>query len=469
MSRQVTQLLKAVSATALRKPPVNDLDRAYRALSGKLGTYNLLWDYYDGDQPLMYTSKRMDDIFKDLEMSKFMENWCAVVVDSAQDRIVLKSLSCDNTKAQDQLTLDWEDHDLAIEASDTHEAALVIGEAFIIAWEETNEDDEDELGVFYNDPRLCHLFYKPSNPKKKLFGAKWWIDAKDYARITLYYPERLEYYRTIKASTQVRSHKSFEPYSPTEGGEPSAENPYGEVPFFHFRLERRKVKSDLTNIIPLQNGINKLVTDMMVAAEFGAFPQRWVISHAELGELKNVPWEIWGIPAGDGTGQRVSVGQFAAADLENYIKAKDSLASAVAIISRTPKHYLVGRTGGDLSGEALIAMEAPLNKRCSEHIAQFKPIWKDLARFILKVRKIDVERRDINVIFEKPETVQPKTEAEIRNLGKSSGIPLNTLLRDEGKDEAWIEQMEADKKAAKDAAPMLALLSDIRKRGSGEE
>ncbi|GAH41652.1 unnamed protein product, partial [marine sediment metagenome] len=237
-------------------------------------------------------------------------------------------------------------------------------------------------------------------------------------------------------------------------------------PFFHYRLERRKVKSDLTNAIPLQNGINKLATDMMVAAEYGAFPQRWVISNTDTEALDNSPDRIWEIAAGDGMGQQTSVGQFGATSLSNYIGAIDSLASTLAIISRTPKHYLFLQSG-DPSGEALIAMEAPLTKRCTDHIKQFTPIWQDLARFILKVRNIEVDKKEIIVDFDSPETIQPKTEAEIRKLGREVGIPLNTLLRDEGKDVAWIEQMEKDKKDAEGDVTMQTLLGEIRRANSG--
>lgn len=457
-------LSRALASTD--KLPINDLDRAYQALSGKLPIYNTLWKYYDGDHPLMYTSKRMAELFDDLEMAKFVENWCAVVIDAANDRILLESLSSKNAATQKQLTSDWEDFNLAIEANDVHEAALVTGESFLIVWVETNAEEEDELQIFYNDPRLCHLFYEPSNPRKKRYGAKWWIDTDGHIRLTLYYPDRLEYYRTKKEGKQVKDYRSFEKFGLGEEGEmDTAENPFGEVPIFHYRLERRSVKSDLTNAIPMQNGINKLVTDMMVAAEYGAFKQRWIISNADTKALKNSPNEIWGIPAGDGMGQQASVGEFGATDLDNYIKAIDSLASAIAVISRTPKHYLFGQ-GGDPSGEALIAMEAPLNKRCTDHISRFVPVWKDVARFMLKVRGIEVNKRDIVATFADPETVPPKTEAEIRQLGKGAGIPLTTLLREEGKDDAWIEQMEADKEEERKASPMVALLGEMRNSGN---
>ncbi len=47
-----------------------------------------------------------------------------------------------------------------------------------------------------------------------------------------------------------------------------------------------------------------------MVGDFGSFPQRYIISNAEIGKLENAPNEIWAIPAGDGVGQQTSVGQF---------------------------------------------------------------------------------------------------------------------------------------------------------------
>jgi len=418
-----------------------DLDRAYKALTAKLNGYDNLWNYYDGDQPLMYTARRMADLFKDLDMANFTENWCSVVIDSANDKIHLSNVSVKDASADALLKSVWNNLEVDLEASDVHEAALVVGESFMIVW--PNEDDGVEM--FYNDPRLVHLFYDPANPRKKWYGAKWWVDGDSCLRMNLYYPERIEYYVTKTKAKSVSSSKAFVEYNPTEEeGGAVAINPYDEIPIFHFRPERRKIKGDLVNAVPLQNAINKLVTDMMVAAEYGAFKQRWIISNADTVTLQNAPNMIWEIPAGDGQGQSSQVGEFDATPLENYIKAIDHVSGTLAIISRTPKHYLF-QQGGDPSGEALIAMEAPLNKRCSDHIDQFVPVWKETIAFMLKVLGKKVEKENIEVTFDKPENIQPSTEAEIRTKGKASGIPLKTLLRDEGKSEAWMEQMEKDK------------------------
>ncbi|KKL18560.1 hypothetical protein LCGC14_2474290, partial [marine sediment metagenome] len=376
-----------------------DLDRALKALSAKLDGYEDIWNYYDGDQPLMYTSGRLRDIFKDLDMATFVENWCAVIIDAANDRINLRGVTLEDKTANDALKVLWEELGINLEADDVHEAALVIGEAYIMVWK-----DDEAIDVVYNDPRLVHLFYESANPKKKWYGAKWWADSKDHLRITLYYDDRLEYYRSEKETKNTTSVRHLLPYSPI--GEKDADgevdnvetHEFGEVPIFHYRLERRKVKGDIVNVIPLQNGINKLVTDMMVSAEFGAFPQRWAITDSDIGDLKNAPDEVWWIPSGDGTGQQAAVGQFKSIDLKVFIEAVDHLASSAAIISRTPKHFLF-QQGGDPSGEALVAMEAPLNKRCSDHIERFNPVWKEVVQFILKLAGTDIEKKDIAINF----------------------------------------------------------------------
>ncbi len=425
--------------------PKSDLDRAYRALKGKQKSYNKLWDYYDGEQPLTYTSKRLRNIFKNLD-THFSENWCAVVIDAANDRIFLEKVTVEDAGAQAAMDEVWDNLDMDLEAADVHEAALVIGESFLIVWPKVDDQGVQSLEAFYNDPRLCHVFYQSDNPKVKEFAAKWWVDSEKHIRMTLYYKDRLEYYRSNNKQQNVTSVDSFKPFnSGKEDGGEQAPNETGIIPVFHWRLETRKIKSDMGNVIPLQDGINKLVTDMMVAAEFGAFKQRWIISNADTENLKNAPNEIWGVPAGDGQGQQTSVGQFEATDLENYIKGISHLANSVAIISRTPKHYLFGQ-GGTPSGEALIAMEAPLNKRVDDHIKRFKPVWREVAQFILLLLDKAIERTKITVQFDEAATVQPKTQAEVRESAVRAGIPLKTALRMEGWDDAMIAAMEKDKK-----------------------
>lgn len=440
-----------------------DLQRAYKALVAKQIPYTELWQYYDGDQPVVYASSRLREIFRNVDV-RVVENWCAVVVDAVADRLRLQSMSV----AKDQPSTDllaqlWQRQRLQLEAKSVHEAVLAIGEAFVIIWpgEAVEGAEAIPVQIYYNDPRLCHVFYSAENPRTKEFAAKWWVDTELKRRLTLYYPDQLVYYVSKGKAANVTSWRSFLPATP-----PEAPNPFGEVPVFHFRLETRVIKGELANVITIQNAINKLLLDMMVCAEFGAFKQRWVISNAgDTEALKNAPYEHWFIPAGDGLGQPTSVGQFDASDLKNYTDAIEKLAADIGRITNTPKHFLFAQ-GGDPSGEALIALEAPLNKKVQDRIDHLTPTWQEAAAFALKVAGKPVDELGIAVSWAPVETIQPKTQAEIRESATRSGIPLVTALRKEGWSQADIDQMIKDKQTdrAQGQSSLAAALVEAQRR-----
>lgn len=435
---------------------LKDMDRAFKIIRAKQDPYTTLFNYYDGEQPLVYTANRLNEIFKDLD-AYFAENWCSVVVDSARDRINLREMQVDSA-AQGAWKEIWEASEMSLESDDVHEAAMVAGEGYFIAW----EDADGVMQGYHNDPRMVHLFYDRGEPRKKKYGAKMWVGEDKKLYMTLYYADHLEYYRSTNNASHVQQSSSMEPMKKA-----AAENPYGEIPIFHFRMGQRKIKSDLKNVIPIQNGINKLLTDMMVTAEFMAFPQRYVISNAEVqGKLKNAPKEIWDLPAGDGMNQQTQAGQFEAAKLENYLNSIDNLATALGSITRTPKHYFFS-IGSNLSGEALIAMEAPLNKKAQDRIDRFTPVWKQAAAFMLRANGLNP--KNIQPIFDKPETVQPRTEAETRQMNVNAGMPLVTVLRDEGKSDDYIDRMLKDKQAeeARRQTSLANALLDAERRLNG--
>jgi hypothetical protein len=186
---------------------------------------------------------------------------------------------------------------------------------------------------------------------------------------------------------------------------------------------------------------------MMVAAEFGAFPQRFVISAAGIANLKNNPNAIWDLVASEQGMQATQAGQFAATDLQNYLAAINKLSADIGIITRTPRHYF-HQQGGDPSGEALIALEAPLNKKTQRLQATLAPTWRSLAAFLLRLQGQDITPQQIQVSYAPVETIQPRSAAEVRKLAVEAGLPLRThLRRAEGWTAAEVTQMEADRAA----------------------
>jgi len=416
-----------------------DLQIAISALSGKKFRYDRLWRYYDGEAPLVYTSERLRDVFSGLD-ARFTENWCAVVVDSVLDRMELRTPNISGDMAGTaHLSQLWEETGLVDDEYAIHEDVAVTGESFVIAW----PDDDDIPQAFHNDARLCHAEYDSENPRRLRFAAKWWQADGGLVRLTLYYPDRLEYYVSKRAyqAGEEPSAKAFEPF----GDEPVAVNPYGQIPVFHFLSNRRKVKSQLANAWPVQDMVNKVLSDMMVAAEFGAFPQRYVISMAGVKGLKAAPNSIWDLVAGEDGMQPTTAGQFPAMPLSNYLEAINKLTADIGIITRTPRHYFFVQ-GGDPSGEALIAMEAPLNKKVERLAAALEPTWRDLAAFLLALDGMAARSQDIVAEYMPGATVQPRTQAEIRKLNVEAGIPIDNLLRDEGWTEDDLAELDDDRR-----------------------
>lgn len=432
--------------------PSDDLAWAVATLRAKTELYTTYYRYYEGRQPLVYSTDRLREVFSALG-ARFTQNWCAVVVDSALERIQLQNITvAEDESATASLSTILQDADLVAQSDNIHRDALVAGEGYAIAWPDEDTGDPD---LYHNDPRTVHLFYEAARPRVKRYGCKWWLGDDGHRYLTLYYPDHLEYYRTrrrVRATGESGTMMLNEPAT-ARGYEPLGEapNPYGVVPIFHFRRDRAYVSSELQNLVEPQDAINKLLADMMIVAEFGAFPQRYIISSGEPGKFKNAPNQIWDVPGGDGEGQPTSVGQFAAAELNNYLEAIHDWTSAIAIISRTPKHYFDGQDGTP-SGEALIAMEAPLNKKTQKYIDRFTVTWSEVAEFLLRVQGTAIERAAIVPHFDKPETVQPYTQALITKEYTAAGVPLLWQMEQAGYTEQEIADLEAARQQEQRAA-----------------
>lgn len=419
------------------------LKMAYEAINTKQTIYKKLFEYYDGVQPLVYSTERLREAF-DRVTARFTQNWLSVVVDSVTDRLVLKGFNHEDKEVNNLLDTIWREQGLNLDASDLHEAAAIVGEAFIII----DKDLEGKTEVYYNDPRMCHVFYDPNHPKKKLFGAKWYADLNNNYMI-LFLPSATVYYETGSGGAVSGVNAFVQKMVKKNIG--------GDLPIKIFQF---KIKSQIEGILTLQDAVNKLFADMMVTGEYGAFPQRWVISNADIGLLKNSPNVIWDIPAADGEGQATQVGQFTPADLNNYFVSIDKVAGSMAIISRTPKHYFYS-TGSNISGEALIAMESPLVKKVQAIQERLSSSWQDVAEYICYLNGKTVEKTAIEVVWGGIEGLQPLTQSQTIKTSVESGIPLFTQLRRSGWANDEIDQLIKDREdEQKRAADLKKLLMD---------
>ena len=430
---------------------MTDLDKAFNEIRSKRPQLDLMFSYADGPQPLKYSTERLTDYFRNIN-THFELNWCSVIVDSTLDRIQLAGFDTEDDSINARMAILFDKLHLDIEADKAHHAALSTSQGYIIVWKE----DDGEIVAFYNDPRLCAVFYDPAKPMKKTYAAKWFNRTDGTQEITLYYPQRLEHWVSAKVQTGTSVDKASA--FTLEGTET---NPYNVIPVFEITTQ-----SEIVKVVTIQDAINKLFADMMVSSDFSTTPMRWYIGNADPGAVKNAP-NLWAwFPAGDGQGQQSSVGQFDATGLNNFSVEMDNLANRMFVITRTPKHYLM-TSGSNISGEALLAMEAPLVKKCQKKQRTFSAQWQDIAQFLLQLDGVTIDASTIWVMWDKIESTQPKTEAETVQIGVNTGIPLVTLLKRNGWGDDEIASMMDDKKAMDEATKTAgeALLNTLRIRG----
>ena len=429
---------------------MSDLKRAFDHFKDVYLRYCAYYDYYDGNQPLRYSTERLKLAFDQIR-PKFRQNWCAVVINSVLDRMELYGWNIADERMNAILADAWADTGLSLESNEVHESALVCGESFLIGWKE----DGEPIEFYFNDPRRAACFYDSDRPKVKTYAAKWW-DAEDGCHMVLYYPDRLErYIAPGKKMSDMRAEDSGNGFVlETDGISP---NPFGVIPVFHFRNSLRSHESDLKNVTEIQDAINKLFCDMMVTAEFSAFPARYVISSADIDTLKNAPNQIWDLPAGLEGQQNTQVGTLEAANLNNYSEQIESLAQSISSITRTPRHYF-NHISTQISGEALITMEAPLVKKVNQKRELYGDVWQEVGQFVLLTYGYDVRKNDIQPQWSKAEADQPLTEVQVLQGYRNSGLPLKSALRLNGYTEAEIEIIEQEQAEEKQAQTDLAQL-----------
>ena len=96
-------------------------------------------------------------------------------------------------------------------------------------------------------------------------------------------------------------------------------------------------------------------------------------------------------------------------------------------------------------------MEAPLNKKANKLRQQFNPVWAEVGAYLLYLSGFgDVPVSEITPVWSPVESIQPKTQAEIRTENIKSGLALTTALRLEGRSADEIGQMMHEKQEAQE-------------------
>lgn len=380
------------------------IELALEQFRNQAGRYRRSSRYYAGEHSLSFATEKFANTFGDL-FREFALNLCPAVCDAIKDKLKISGFGVRSEERDKSRTLSadvneiWRANRMAIRAGEVHKEALKNGDAYVIVWPAA----DGTVQIFPNSAETCTVGYDEEMPGRVKWAAKYWRTPEKRTRLNLFFPDRIEKFISKDAqdgflpnaesfTPTVESARSIASKNAEERDESrTLNNPFGVVPVFHFANNADIGSfgvSELEPAIPVQDGLNKAVLDMLVAMEVCAYRQRWAagieIQYDTDGNAA-APFKagidhLWLAENPD-----AKFGDFAAADLEQFLKVKDGFRIDIASVTGTPLYYLMPQVRGFPSGESLRKAETRFVAKVRDRQEQFGTVWEDVMAFALRI------------------------------------------------------------------------------------
>ena len=379
--------------------------------------------YYNGDHDLAFATEKFQNTFGTL-FREFALNLCPVICDAVRDKLRVTGFSVEDatgstggSPVRSHSRSIWQRNRMATRAGEIHKESLRSGDAYAIVW----PNSRGEAVIYPNKAANITVAYDDDEPGRIIWAAKAWRLADRHIRLNLLYSDRIEKYISRGESEgSLPDAKDFTPLGGSSEFRVSSSerdrklgtrnlelgtipNPYGVVPVFHFANNAdlgMAGRSELEAAIPVQDGLNKSVLDMLVAMEFSAYRQRWAAgieieidaNGKAIAPFKAGVDHLW---ITDNPNARF--GDFDAAHLEQFLKVKDSFRVDIASVTGTPLHYFLQTAGDFPSGASLKKAETRFLSKVRDRQESFGQVWADVMSFALMIEGYG---RDIRLLTE---------------------------------------------------------------------
>lgn len=471
---------------------LNQLDAELRQRSPQ---FEILERYVEGVHRLQFATSRFRQTFGNL-FHEFADNWMQLVIDASVERLNIQgfrfegeSSSKYSYEGDHDAWMMFRDNQLDARSDVAHTEAVKLGHAYLLV-DPYDKTPNDNPTITVEHPANTITACAANNQLRRMAGLKEWTDHSGYVFANVYMPEGTFHFQT-SAAVQDRSPQLDAtglyyaiygnlfpldyvgpPAAFIQGADASwiprqGKDQDGEVlPFFvpHglgvvplIPMENNPTlktggRSDIASIIPIQDAINKLILDMIIASEYAGFPQRFATgitiprdpeTEQPIADQKFLAAvsRLW-----TSEDPETKFGQFQASDLKNYVVAIEMLIQHLAAITRTPPHYLLGQAGSFPSGDSLAATETGLVAKVKRKMTNFSPAWEEAIRLGFKVKGDKRGKMPCETVWADPE--QRIRAARIDGATKMStlGVPQDAIWEEIGASPAQIARWHAMRK-----------------------
>ena len=437
-----------VKAPADASPTDKLLARLEAEIDAREDLVRLYGDYYEGRHRLAFATAKFREVFASM-LAAVSDNWMGLVVNATVERLHVQGFRANKTSNDEAAWNIWLRNGLDEQAGLAFSEAAKHGESYLLVW---HDDLDSSLArITPEHPSQMAVLRAPGDRTRIIAAMKrfWEPDAKAYFA-TLWTPD------TIFRVQRSRRDRWWQ----ERGDIPEEKNPLGIVPVVPLINDPHMLpvgppqsliaaphripleahvglgRSDLADVISTQDQINKLLCDMMVAAEFSAYRQRWaagldVPKDPETGEniepFRAAIDRLWISKDPD-----TKFGEFAPTDLTNYLKAIESRIQSVASRTRVPPHYMLGGMGTFPSGESLKSAETGLIAKCGDKQSGYGGGLKRAMGIAFEVESTtwDASRAEVDWQTAESRTESEYVDALVKRL--SIGVPVQQLWEDYG-------------------------------------
>jgi hypothetical protein len=375
-------------------------------------------------------------------------NVLGLVVDTVAERMQVDGFRIGDNPLADQKTWAiWQYNNMDSASDQGILEALIGGAAYTLI--APNRDNPARPKIWVEHPSQATIEYVPGTARQEKAAAlKVWCDdwtGMDMA--TLYLPGGLYKFQSKRRAVEGTSvlAPSWERRE-VRGERWPAPNPLGEVPLNELPNNPRLLTggiSEIDDLIPVQDRINKTLADRLMTQDFGAFPQKWATgfpdtddkgnrNRIDVGRNRMVTSDV----------AETKFGQWDSAPLDPYSAAKREDVKDAASRSRTPAQYLLGDMS-NVNGETLKASESGLVSKTRQRM---RPMGEGLEATMRSARRaagLGGDDEAMETIWKNPEF---RTEGELVDaLVKMStlGVPEEALWERWGASQVEIDRWKA--------------------------
>lgn len=406
--------------------------------------------YFEGDQVLAYATATWREAFGSLFRLPPADNWMPLIVESKVERMEVLGFRFGKQQSADDSAWDiWQANGLDAESDMAHTEAAKLGEAYWLV-EPPQQGSSDPPRITLEIPHEMIVACAPGDRRTRVAALKKWVDDDGYVYATLYLPDYIFKYRSQqKASTGRKIAWQRRP------GDEGGVNPLGVVPVVPLRNSPTPMgggTSDLKVAMPIQDVVTKLLIDMVLTSEFMAFPQRVLLGvevpkdpvtgqPIRAAQLQAARSRLWAFE-----GENAKVAEFKAADLTNYVEARQHLIHGIAAKTRCPPHYILGEMV-NVSGDALTAAEAGLTSKTRRHSKPIGEGHEETMRlsFLAMGDKARAAVVSAETIWRNPERLSLGQIADAAVKKKDAGVPWAQIMEDLNYSQSQIARMQAMK------------------------